>query len=345
MSFDPIDSPEQERAWLERLPKVELHLHLEGAIPLAALWQLIQKYGGDPSTPDRQALALKFTYTDFPHFIDTWVWKNQFLREYEDFTSVAEAVAQDLAAQNIRYIEVSFSPADFRRFGLEPQALTEAIREGLDRVPGIQVALVADLVRDFGPETASLVLEKMNEVRDLGVIGVGIGGSEQLVPPEVFEGVYERARELGFRTTAHAGEVCGPESVWGVIRSLRTDRIGHATTAREDETLVDYLAQHAIPLELCPVSNLRTGAIGSIEEHPARIYFERGIPICINTDDPALFGTSLADEYSLLRRHLGFTRDDIRKVILQAIDVSWLPDERKFRLMEEFLADPGWTEL
>ena len=120
--------------WFERIPKVEIHLHLEGAIPLDALWRLIEKYGGDPSVPDPAALARRFEYRDFPHFIDTWLWKNEFLREYEDFTWIAEAVARDLARQNVRYLEAFYSPPDFSHHGLETQRLTEAVRSGLSRV-------------------------------------------------------------------------------------------------------------------------------------------------------------------------------------------------------------------
>lgn len=343
MSAYPTDSS-AERTWFERLPKVELHLHLEGAIPLGALWELIGKYGGDPTAPDEEALSARFAYRDFPHFIEVWVWKNQFLREYEDFTFIAEAVAENLASQKIRYAEIFFSPGDFRRFGLEPQRLTEAIRRGLDRVAGVRVALVPDLIRDFGPETAAAVLEAIHEVKDLGVIGVGIGGSEQIVGPEVFQAVYERARELGFRTTAHAGEACGPESIWGAIRTLRVDRIGHGTRAREDEALVDYLARYLIPIELCPTSNVRTGVVGSIGEHPARLYFERGIPVSINTDDPLMFGNSLAEEFLSLQRELGFTREEVKALILQGIDSSWLSDSGKARLKQEFVGDPAWDE-
>ena len=331
-----------EMTWLESIPKVELHLHLEGAIPHPALWELVQKYGGDPLVPDLESLERRFEYVDFAHFIDVWVWKNGFLREYEDFTFVAEAVARDLARQNIRYAETFFSPPDFARHGLETQRLAEAIRRGLARVPEVEVALVADLVRDFGPARAAITLAELSEVQGLGVVGVGIGGSEQAFPPEPFEEVYESARSLGFRTSAHAGEAAGAESVWGAIRRLRVDRIGHGTRAEEDETLLDYLAERRIPLEMCPISNLRTGVIGSIEDHPVRRYFERGIVVTVNTDDPKMFGNSLAEEYLQLEQRLGFSRGDIRELILQAIRVSWLPEDRKQRMVEAFREDPLW---
>ena len=330
-------------SWFERVPKVELHVHLEGAIPLPTLWTLVEKYGGDPAVPDRAALEARFAYRDFPHFIDTWVWKNRFLREYDDFTLIAAAVAADLARQSVRYAEVFYSPPDFARHGLAPQRLTAAIRAGLDQVPAIEIALVADLVRDFGPARGATALEQIAEVRDQGVIGIGIGGSEQAFPPEPFAAVFERARELGLRTSAHAGEAAGPASIWGAIRALRVDRIGHGTRAIEDDALVAHLAAHRIPLELCPGSNVKTGVVASIAAHPARRLYDAGIPLSINTDDPAMFGTALATEYAELERALGFDRDDIRRLIESAIQTSWLPAPRRHALLAEFRADPAWT--
>ena len=324
------------RSWFQRIPKVELHLHLEGAIPHAALWELMQKYGGDPSVPTREALATKFTYGSFSEFIDSWVWKNTFLRRYEDFEFIAEAVANDLVGQNIRYVEAFYSPGDYLSRGLEPQRLTQALRAGLDRCKEVKVALVADLIRDHGPERGAKMLLAVDEVRDLGVIGVGIGGSESEFPPEAFQEVFDQARELGFHTSAHAGEAGGPESVWGAIRALRVDRIGHATRAVEDSELVDYLAEHQIPLELCPISNLKTRVIDSIEKHPARLYFKKGIPFSINTDDPKMFGNSLADEYLALETELGFSRLEIESVILQGVRTSWLSEEDEEELISQF---------
>ena len=329
-------------SWYERVPKVELHLHLEGAIPHAALWALVQKYDGTSLVEDMAALEKKFVYRDFPHFIETWNWKNQFLREYEDFTLIAEAVARDLAQQNIRYAEMYFSPTDFRRRLPDVQCIAAAVRSGLDRVPQMEVALVPDIVRDMGPERGAVTLAQLHEVCDLGIIGITIGGSEQHHAPEPFAPVYEQARHLGLRTSAHAGEAASAASVWGAVRALRVDRIGHGTRAVEDEALVDFLAERRIPIELCPISNVRTGVVASIEQHPIRHYFERGMLLSINTDDPKMFGNSLADEYRLLAERLGFSRDDIRSLILQGIESSWLPPERKAKLAAEFVANQKW---
>ncbi len=329
-------------SWFDRVPKVELHLHLEGAIPLEALWELMRKYGGDPSVPDLAALERRFEYRDFPHFIETWLWKNEFLRELEDFTFIAEAVARDLERQNVRYVEAFYSPPDFAHHGLEAQRLTEAVREGLSRVSGIEVALVADLVRNYGPDRGARTLAEVREVKELGVVGIGIGGSEERFPPEPFAAVFEEARRAGFRTSAHAGEAAGAGSVWGAIRSLRVDRIGHGTRAGEDEALLGHLAEHRIPLEMCPLSNVCTGVVPSLGDHPVRRYFERDIPVTINTDDPKMFGSSLAEEYRLLVERLGFSRREIRSLITGAVGVSWLEEQRKRELLASIEIDPAW---
>ena len=330
--------------WFEAIPKVELHLHLEGAIPLKAFWELVRKYGGDPSVPNLAALRQKFEFADFPQFIRTWSWKSGFLREYEDFTHISEAVARTLVNQNIRHVEASISPSDFSDRGLKTQRLIEAVRTGLSKVQGVEVSLIVDLVRDDGAEKAAETLSEASETLSLGVVGVGLGGSEHRFPPEPFEAVFAAARRLGLRATAHAGEAAGAESVWGALRSLRVDRIGHGVRAAEDEDLLDYLAERGVPLEICPTSNLRTGVVRSIEEHPVRRYIERGLIVTINTDDPAMFGCSLAGEYRLLVEQLGFSRADVRNLVLQAARSSWLPEDRKLDLVEKLRNDPAWDE-
>jgi adenosine deaminase len=252
-------------SWSEQIPKVELHLHMEGAIPLGDLWELICKYGGSSDTPTVDSLADRFQFRDFPHFLETWKWKTQFIREYEDLELIAAAVARDLKKQNIRYAEMFYSPPDFKGIGLETQGITEAIRKGLSKVDGIEIALVADLVRNYGPSAGLQTLREVEEVRELGVVGIGLGGMEYDYPPEPYEQVFHEARELGFKTSAHAGEGAGPESVEGALDALLPDRIGHATRAIEDPQLVDRLEREQIPLELCPISNVRTQVVETFE--------------------------------------------------------------------------------
>lgn len=325
--------------WLAALPKAELHLHLEGAIPLPALFELIGDAGGDPAVPTLEALRERLTYPDFPAFIDSWIWKNGFLRSYDDFAFIAEAVAAELARQNIRYAELFFSPGRFADRGLTPARLAMAIRSGFDRVPEVTLCLIADLVRDLGPENAAVTLAEVVEVADeAGIPGIGIGGSEHLYPPEPFAPVYEAARKAGLRTSAHAGEAAGAASVRGAVEALGVDRVGHALRAEEDEAVVDLLAESGVVLELCPLSNLATGVIGRIEDHPVRRYWERGLNITVNTDDPGMFHNSLAGEYAVLMDVFGFSRAEIRRLAAAALEGAWCGPEEKERLRPLFAA-------
>ena len=244
------------RSRVRTLPKAELHLHLEGAVPLTALWELLSKYGLPPGMGG----------------IEDLTWKNGYLREYDDL---------------------------------------------------VRVNLVADLVRDFGPERGLRWLREIDEVRHLGVVGIGIGGSEHAFPPEPYAAVYREARERGFRTSAHAGEGSGPESVWGAVRALEVDRIGHGTRAVEDPELVALLVERRIPIEACPISNVRTGVVPAVSAHPIRALFDAGAVVTVNTDDPKMFNTSLEDEYAALAEHLGFTWEEILTLNANAVSAAW----------------------
>ncbi len=331
--------------WLELVPKAELHLHLEGAIPLDALWELIVKYGGDPSVPNRNSLRSRLTYPNFPAFIQAWIWKNNFIRAYEDFSFIAESVAGDLARQNIIYAEVFFSPSRFTENSTMTTAgITEAIRIGLNKVSKCEVWLIPDLVRDHGPKNADRTLDEVSELTQFGVVGIGAGGSEHLYPPEPFSSVYAKARKLGFKTSIHAGEAAASESVRGALVSLKVDRIGHATRAEEDPELLDLLYQTGTALELCPLSNLATGSIDDIMSHPVRRYFDKGLNISINTDDPGMFHNSMALEYELLINSFNFERLDIQKLILNAVKSSWRPNQMGLSLMQKFTDDEAWIK-
>jgi adenosine deaminase len=330
-------------SWLARLPKAELHVHIEGAIPKAALWQLVTKYGGDPGAPTFAAFERKFDYQGLLPFFQLFDWATSFLREPEDFTFAGREIARDFARQNIRYVEAHFSPTVFRRT-LAPAPIAQALRAGLDAVPSVDVRLIAELGRNLGPEGALRTLDQVAELRALKIAGIGLGGFEPQFPNELFAPVYERARRLGFRTTAHAGESAGAVSIWGAIRALRVDRIGHATRAIEDPELVSHLAKERIPLELCPLSNVRTGVVPALASHPLRRFVDAGIPVSVNTDDPLFFGNSLADELAGAQRVHRFTRDEIRGLIASTIEASWLDAAGKAKLLKEFRSVSAWSE-
>jgi len=330
--------------WFDRVPKVELHLHLEGAIPRETLWRLVRQYGGDPDVPTPEALRQRFTYRDFAGFIRAWIWKSGYLRSYEDMTLIATDVARHLAAQNVRYAELFFSPSDQReRWGAAEVRVAEAVRAGLAQVPEVRVGLIVDTVRDDGPAAALHTVEEIAEAAgDLGVLGIGLGGSEQIFPPEPFAPVFARARALGLHSTAHAGEAAGPASVWGALCALGVERIGHGTRAGEDAALVRYLAERRVPLEMCPGSNVCTRVVPDLAQHPIRRYADAGLVVTVSTDDPTMFGNSLAGEYRSLANTLGFTPEEIRGLILAGVEASWLAPADKAALRTELTADPAW---
>lgn len=330
------------RTWAGGVPKVDLHVHLEGAIPPDALWALVERYG-DPGVTERAALEARFRYRDFDHFIATWWWKQGFLRTLDDLELVAAAVARDLIAQHVRHAELICSPSDVAQHGLAPADVVTAFRRGLETAGDLDAGLVVDLVRDTGPDAAARTLEAVAEAReDAGIVGITIGGSEAAFPPEPFAPVFQRARALGLHTSAHAGEAAGPASVRGALDALRVDRIGHGVRAVEDPALVGRLAAERVPLEVCPGSNVATGVVATLDEHPVRGLLDAGCVVTIGSDDPAMFGTSLAGEYTALVERLGCTRGQVRDLVLAAVDAAWLDDTDRHRLHAEIAGSSAW---
>lgn len=303
-------------------PKVELHLHLEGAIPLDTLWSIVEAHGGDPAVPNREALVAKLAYRDFRHFIGAWTWMTGFLRTPEDFAAAAAAVAASLVEQGIVYAEASISPSDYTAHGISVEEIARAVRAGIDSVPDAHINLIADLVRDPGPERAMETLSSVLAVaEEAGIIGITIGGSEQDHPPAPFAAVYERARDAGLHLTAHAGEAAGPESVWSALDDLGVERIGHGVRSIEDPRLLAHLVERQIPLEVCPTSNVRTGVVDDLAAHPVGRLVAAGAHVTISTDDPTFFHCRLADELRLVSEMTGVS---VRQLTLAAIRASWL---------------------
>ncbi len=327
----------------ERAPKVELHLHLEGAIPAAAMWQLVEGCG-EPATRSFEAFVARFEYRDFAHFIETWQWMLPLIRTPQDWTFVARAVAASLAEQGIVYAEASISPTDFRQHELSVAQIATAVRRGLDEVEGTQVNLLVDLVRDTGPECCARTLDEVIEVAlEAGVVGITIGGSEHAYPPGDYAAVYRRAGEAGLGRSVHAGEAGGPENVWSALRDLGADRIGHGVRAVEDPALVEHLVQQAVPLEVCPTSNIRTGVVASWAAHPGVELIERGARVTINSDDPTYFDCSLAGD---LRRVAALTHLDLEQHTGYAVEAAFADAATKARLrrlVAEWWAAEGAT--
>lgn len=320
---------------LVELPKTELHLHLEGAIPTSTLLALVRKYGTGTGIDGMAALLERLRFRDFAHFLETWMWMTDSVRELDDFELMAQGVAEGLAARGVVYAELHFSPPDFMRHGLTIAGIACAVRAGLEAAQaGPRVGLIADLCRQYGPEKGARWLDEAAEVAGpAGIVGIGLGGPEHLAPPEPYEAVFRRAAELGLRRVAHAGEAASSKSVWGALRELGAERIGHGVSSIEDPKLVRHLAEKQIPLEICLTSNLCTRVVASLEEHPIRSLFDAEVKITLSSDDPTFFGADIVDEYRLLRERCGFTDHELLRIARNGFEAAFLEEsERRVQL-------------
>jgi adenosine deaminase len=330
------------------IPKVELHLHLEGAIPLETLFGFIQRQGDNKLIKSLEDLKKRLVYSNFAQFIKIWLWKNSFITEYKDFEELVYQVLQSLSQQNVKYVETFYSPRDFtlRNKKLSVCGITESLIKGKKKAFddfGIRSELIVDVVRDCGPHMGMDLIKELSGYLGRGLIGIGLGGNEKLFPAGLFAKVYQEARDRGFRLTAHAGEAAGAKSIWATLNELEAERIGHGLRAYEDPQLINYLCEKQIPLEMCVVSNIKTQVCKSFKEHPVRNYFKKGLMVTINSDDPTMFDTSITNEYLVLIQKFGFSLEEIRKINLNSIEASFMPDKEKDLMRGNF--NKEWEEL
>jgi len=329
-----VPDPEPS-GFIRQLPKAELHLHLEGAVEPATLLELRQSHGDRCTLAETEAL---YHYADFQTFLMAFKEVSAHLRGPDDYELITYRLMQRLKAENILHAEVyvAVGVCLFRKQDFA--AIFEGLERGRARGArdfGVSLLWIFDATRHFGVEEAQRVFELAARYQDRNVVGIGIGGDEQKAPPELFRGVYTYAADNGLRLTAHAGETTPPESIWGAL-NLRAERIGHGLTAGQDPDLIEELAYRQIPVEVCLTSNLRTGVCKTITEHPAKSYFDQGVMITLNTDDPALFGTTLSREYQLAQQTFGFTDEHLRELARNSFEASFLPAEKKLELLSSF---------
>jgi aminodeoxyfutalosine deaminase len=332
--------------FLRSLPKAELHLHLEGTVTPETLVELSERHPAGRLTLE-QAHEL-YRYVDFSGFLMAFKAITERLLTADDYELITWRMAQALAAQGVVHAEVYVSVGVvyyWRRIEFEPLfAGMERARQRAERELGLTLLWIFDAVRHFGVDEAARVFRKAAEMRKehASIVGIGIGGDERRMPPEPFAALYAEARDAGLRLTAHAGETTGPESIWGAL-NIGAERIGHGLTAQYDAELMEILAERQIPVEICMTSNVRTGSCPSLSQHPMRRYFESGLMIALNSDDPALFGSDLAGEYRLAEREFCFTEEQLRELAANSIEASFLPPERKVTLLRiiEAVTYPG----
>ena len=322
-----------------RIPKVELHVHLEGSIRPATLLRLAERNGIRLPMQDEEGLRDFYRFRDFAHFVAIYETITGCLRTPDDYRLIAYEFGCDCARQHVRYAEVTFTIVSNQRLtGLPWQAILEGLNAGRAQARadfGVDWGWVFDISRDY-PETQGQVLEIALAARDRGVVALGLGGTEAEFPAELFERTFARAREAGLPRVPHSGENAGPESVWSTLRLLYADRVGHGVRCVEDPTLVEHLCQRRVPLELCPTSNVCLGVYPDYAAHPLRQLWDAGLLVTVNSDDPPMFGTDLNHEYEVLVDHFGFTADELEQVSLNGLRVSFLPDADKARLETEF---------
>ena len=324
-------------------PKAELHVHLEGAIQPSTLLMLAKRHRVDLPADTEEGLRNWYRFRDFHHFIEVYVGITRCLRTVEDFELIVYEFGADMARQNVRYAEVTFSPSTHLWLnGVDQDVWFTGLTEGRRRAKesfGCEINWVFDLVRNDYPElgrfdyTTGVAIEGMDD----GVVALGLGGMEEGYPPAPFAPWFDRARAAGLHSAPHAGEHVGPESIRGAIEDLGAERIGHGVRAIEDPKLVDYLAEHAIPLEISPTSNICLGLYPDAASHPLKGLHEAGVTVTVNSDDPPLFNTTLTDELALLVDPCGFSRETVDEILLNGVRFSFLPDEQKRRMEADFL--------
>jgi aminodeoxyfutalosine deaminase len=333
-----IDSPDR-RNFVRSVPKAEIHLHLEGSVGLETLLSIARARGESTQDAARARLAGLYAHRDFPDFLQNFRRLCAEIRRPEDFARIAADLSRGLQDQNVRYAEVFCSPIIFHRaLGLPATEIMDAVSGAArvrERDGGPRLRFLLDGVRQFGPGAMGEVVADALACRHYDVIGVGMGGDEMAAPTRDFAEPYREARRAGLRTTVHAGESDGPRSVWEAMEVLEVERIGHGVRAAEDAELVKILRDTGLPLECCPTSNIETGTVPDWERHPIRCLHEAGLAVTVNSDDPAMFGTSLVEEWDRLMSRLGLTPAQVLEIGARTARASFLPAEESRSLAEE----------
>ena len=330
--------------FLQSVPKAELHIHIEAVITLDSICSLYEKRFGKKMTKAEQTAL--FTYEDLNGFIKAFLQVQDLFTEVSDFDYVFADFERYLKGNGIKRCEAFFAPSAFVKKGFDYGEMVKNFNKNINRIKkesGIEIKLLVDVSRTFGLENAMTNYQLFKSHPSPCIIGIGLGGAEQKGPCKEFGPVFEKAFKDGFHAVAHAGEDVGPESVWDAINVLHSERIGHGITSIQDEKLVEYLAQKQIPLEVCPTSNTFTKKVVSkIEDHPIRAFFDKGVLVTVNTDDPVFFKVTLLDEFWSLHKQAGFSLDQIKVLLENSFKASFLSDAQKKKYLKEL--DAAWEE-
>ena len=341
---------------LARLPKADLHLHLEGCLTPKLLVELAARHG---EKLDLEQVSERYNTSTFSEFLDLFKWATSFLREPQDYAQLAAHVASELRNQNCIYAEITLSIGVMLLRKQNVEANFAAIVDSIRRVQSNPSARtphinwIFDAVRQFGPDKAMDVARRAAQMKSQGVVAFGLGGDENSLPAADFRRVYDYAASEDLHRVAHAGEVGGPQSIRDAIEILGAERIGHGIFAIQDEQLMDLLIERQIPLEICPKSNLCTGALAkllglkqaSLADHPLPQFVARGVPVTLSTDDPAMFHISLNETYALADTHMGLSSAQLLSIAEAGFRHSFLSAAKKQSMLARFHAEAKTLNL
>jgi len=326
-------------AFIAGLPKAELHVHHVGsALPRVVAELAARHEGATPVPADPAALARYFEFRDFAHFVEIYLSVVDLIRDPEDVRILTFEIARELARQQVRYAELTVTPYSHVSRGIPARAFCEAIEDARRRAEtelGVMLRWCFDIPGEAGLPAADATLRICLEERPDGLVAFGLAGPEIGVARPQFRPYFDAARAAGLHSVPHAGETTGPETIWDAVRHLGAERIGHGIACVRDPELLAYLAEHRIAMEVCPTSNVRTRAVGSLAEHPLPAMVEAGLLVTVNSDDPPMFGTTLNDEYAVAARLLDLDAHGVADLARNAVTASFLPAPDKTKLLAE----------
>jgi aminodeoxyfutalosine deaminase len=331
-----VTPPSPLPEFIAGLPKAELHVHHIGSASPRIVADLAERHPGTvPSEPHE--LAEFFTFRDFDHFIEVYLAVVGLVREPEDVRLLTYEIAEDMAGQNIRYAELTCTPYTNVQSGVPIEGFVEAIedaRTAAERELGVVLRWIYDIPGELGLPAAEATVSYL-DCAPSTLVGFGLGGPEVGVPRPQFKPYFDAARAAGLHSVPHAGETTGPGTIWDALVHLAAERIGHGTSATQDPQLLQHLAERGIPLEVCPTSNIATGAVASLDVHPLRDMVEAGVVVSVNSDDPPMFGTCLNQEYEIAADLLGLEVGGTADLAAAAVRASYLDEAGKDRILTE----------
>jgi aminodeoxyfutalosine deaminase len=320
------------------LPKAELHVHHVGSASPRIVAELAARHPDSKVPSDPEALVDYFSFTDFAHFIEVYLSVVDLIRTPEDVRLLTFEIARDMARQNIRYAELTVTPFSSTSRGIPEDAFMEAIedaRKAAEAELGVVLRWCFDIPGEAGLAAAEETARLAVDLRPEGLVAFGLGGPEIGVPRPQFKPYFDRAIDAGLHSVPHAGETTGPETIWDALTALRAERIGHGTSSVQDPKLLAYLAEHRIPLEVCPTSNIATRAVADLDEHPIKQMVAAGVLVTINSDDPPMFGTDLNQEFGVAARLLGLDERGVADLAKNGVEASFLDQGGKKRITDE----------